>query len=299
MQAKALVSYNRPKFSTKDLDKTENLKHWENWSENFGTSLKATTKSSDIKRIEINTIVKYLQSSLANRTNGKNFKVLEVGCGNGYNLSGIRAIFPEIALEGIDYSPKMIENARLLWHENNKDLSFKEINFYKADATSLDECEDLSSDYDFIFTDRCLINLLEEGQVEVCIKSIFSKLKPGGIALFIENFIETRELQNDIRELAGLPRRDYPEFNKFLIKSDFVNEITKFSEIMEFKSISSLHDFILYIITPLLNDGSVDYDSDLMKPITDLILNSPEQLGSEISINYDMGQNCVLVAEKS
>ena len=281
------------------MDKTENLKHWENWSENFGTSLKATTKSSDIKRIEINTIVKYLQSSLSNHSNSKDaFKVLEVGCGNGYNLSGVRAIFPEISLEGVDYSPKMIENAKKLWHENNKGLKFKGISFYNADATVLEVCEDLSSDYDFIFTDRCLINLLEDGQVEACIKSIFSKLKPGGIALFIENFVETRELQNDIRVLTGLPRRDYPEFNKFLIKRKFVDVVTKFSEVKDFMSISSLHDFILYVITPLLNDGSVDYDSELMKPITDLILNSPEKLGSEISINHDMGQNCVLVAEK-
>ena len=49
---------------------------------------------------------------------------------------------------------------------------------------------------------------------------------------------------------------------QFKSVSDFVNEITKFSEIMEFRSISSLHDFILYVITPLLNHGSVDYDSD-------------------------------------
>ena len=282
------------------MDKTENLKHWENWSENFGTSLKATTKSSDIKRIEINTIIKYLQTSLSNHPSSKDtFKVLEVGCGNGYNLSGIRAIFPKIALEGVDYSPKMIENARKLWHQNSKGLSYQEINFFTADATCLDLCEDLSSGYDFIFTDRCLINLLEEGQVEACIKGIFSKLKPGGIALFIENFVETRELQNDIRELAGLTRRDYPEFNKFLIKREFQDIITKFAEIKDFRSISSLHDFVLYVITPLLNGGSVDYDSGIMKPITDIILNSAENLGTEITLTHDIGQNCVLVAEKS
>ena len=48
----------------------------------------------------------------------KNF--LEVGCGNGYNIHGIRGFFKDASITGVDFSKEMIENAKRIWAKNQE-----------------------------------------------------------------------------------------------------------------------------------------------------------------------------------
>ena len=272
-----------------------NLNHWNNWAEKYGSQLRATTKTNSIKRIEIfeisKAIIKILEIS---KKEEENLSILEVGCGNGYNAIAIKEMFKKSIVHGIDFSPEMISNAKKLLSEgviNNSDS----IGFYVGDAKALNKQELLLDKYDIIITDRCLINLLEEGDLEKGLESIFSKLKKGGAGIFIENFINSRNKQDDLREVVGLHRREIPEFNKFLCEESFLDLIKRYADLIEFRCISSLHDLVLYLLTPSLSNGEVDYQSPIVEKVTDLIIKSDKKFNFNMNISPDIGQNSICI----
>ena len=273
----------------------DNLSHWNDWAEKYGSKLRATTKANSIKRIEIFELAKAITYLLEqSKKKDSDLTILEVGCGNGYNTIAIKEMFGKSIVHGIDFSSEMINNSKKLTSKTvfkNSDS----IGFYVGDAKELDKQKLLLDEYDIIFTDRCLINLLGEGELEMAVESIFSKLKKGGAGIFIENFINSRNNQDNLRQIIGLERRKIPEFNKFICEESFLNLIGNYSSVINFKCISSLHDLILYLLTPSLNDGEVDYESLIVEKVTDLIINSHKKLNYEMNISPDIGQNSICI----
>lgn len=273
----------------------DNLNHWNDWAEKYGSQLRATTKTNSIKRIEIFEISKAISKILdLSKKEEEDLSILEVGCGNGYNTIAIKEMFNKSVVHGIDFSPKMISNAKKLLSETvlNKSDS---IGFFIGDAKALNNQELLLDQYDIVITDRCLINLLGEGDLEKGLYSIFSKLKKGGSGIFIENFINSRNKQDDLREVVGLKRREIPEFNKFLCEESFLELIKSYAEVIEFRCISSLHDLVLYLLTPALCNGEVDYESPIVEKVTDLIIKSDKKFNVNMNIYPDIGQNSICI----
>jgi ubiquinone/menaquinone biosynthesis C-methylase UbiE len=77
--------------------------HWERWAAEYGTSLRATTKTHTIKLLEIFALVRHIPAGA---------RMLDVGCGNGYNALSFAETVAGIRVTGVDYSPDMIANAR-------------------------------------------------------------------------------------------------------------------------------------------------------------------------------------------
>ena len=50
--------------------------HWERWANEYGTALRATTKTHTIKLLEVFALTRHLPTDA---------RILEIGCGNGYN----------------------------------------------------------------------------------------------------------------------------------------------------------------------------------------------------------------------
>lgn len=273
----------------------DNLKHWNNWAEKYGSQLRATTKTNTIKRIEIfeisKAIIKILEIS---KKEEEYLSILEVGCGNGYNSIAIKEMFRKSIVHGVDFSPEMIVNAKKLLSENTL-INSDSIGFYVGDAKALNNQKLLLDKYDIIITDRCLINLLGKGDLEKGLDSIFSKLKKGGAGIFIENFLSSRKKQDDLREVIDLQKRKIPEFNKFLCEESFLDLIKSYAELIEFRCISSLHDLVLYLLTPALSKGEVDYQSPIVEKVTDLIINADKKLNFNMDISPDIGQNSICI----
>jgi SAM-dependent methyltransferase len=267
-------------------DKLSEIKnHWNDWASEYGDDLRATTKSSNIKNLEIKVLIETIT-----RFMGENKDILEIGCGNGYNAISIANELHH-HVDGFDFIPEMIESA-----QSNKEkldvINQARLNFF------VDDVLDIKTDkkYDLIYSCRCLINLPTAELQNKAISEVVSMIKPGGYFLMLENFIDNHESQNKLRELVGLDKRKPAEFNNFFSSDALYGYIAEIDcEVLDVIDFASLHDVMQYVIVPLLNNGSVDYNHDVINSVTKLLMGVDISTGSSFG---SFGQNKLIVVRK-
>jgi len=235
-------------------------KHWDSWAKEYGTSLRATTKSMTIKQLEIFAIMKHIVP-------GKN--VLDVGCGNGYNDMAYIENISNINVVGVDYSKDMIDNAIL----NMKKLTLDQqqrLKFAVADALALPYNEE----FDIVTTDRCIINLTDIEMQKKAIDNCAKALKQGGLFLMLENSQQNYKKQNDAREAVGLPKRMPPSFNLFF-DEDVILPYCKSQglELVQIDDFGSLHDLMLYVILTAADPNKEHYDEPAIVKAAEVTMN--------------------------
>ena len=236
--------------------------HWNEWANQYGESLRATTKSSNIKKLEIKAIVDSLNQLFEDEID-----ILEVGCGNGFNAISI-AESSNHNVDAFDYIPEMIESA----NSNKSKLEFdvsERLNFYVGDVLNLDK----RKKYDLVYSCRCLINLPDFDLQKKAIISILDIIKPNGLFFMIENFSDNHQSQNNLRSSVGLVEREVAGFNNFFeSKSLFEFLSDNGCKVEKTINFASLHDIAQYILVPMLNDGELNYEDDVVVAITNLLL---------------------------
>jgi SAM-dependent methyltransferase len=263
-------------------------KHWENWAEEYGKSLRATTKTSTAKQLELDAFKRYFKSIGAEK---RALNVLEVGCGNGYNCLELASTFNQCHFTGIDYIPLMVENANALKAEYRSSNTI----FLQDDILKLNKNEDLKN-FDVVFTDRCLINLNNIELQLQALDQLTDKLKVGGHLLLIENIKELHAQQNNLREWVGLKSRRAAEYNCFIEEKVFLNHANKRLKLLDTEDFMSFHDIILYVLVPLLGDGKHDYSHPAMKAATEIAI----QMNHHQKNNFgSFGQNRLYIFERN
>jgi SAM-dependent methyltransferase len=262
--------------------------HWCRWAE-AGVNLRATTKTTTIKRLEIAALVRAIRRS------GMDYrprKVLEGGCGNGQNCIALAGELRQFTFDGFDYVDTMVQSARSLAKTSG---CHDRTRFIAGDLLDIAAC-DLAPRYDIVFTDRAIINLNTEERQLQAISSLASRVAASGLLLLLENFNETYERQNDCRELLGLPRRAPAEFNRFLSGQRVEAYVRGIGfDLIAVDDFGSLHDLVLYVLLPAVNGGRIDYDNRLVAAATDLC----ERLGSvESDLFGSFGQNRLYVFQQ-
>lgn len=271
-----------------DLDGIK--KQWEKWAREFETDLRATTKTPTIKKLEINALYKAIQKT--HFFGMKNIEVLEVGCGNGYNCFALSELLPDFNFTGVDYVPNMVENAKNL---QSSKPEYSRITFQVGDILSLENNKDIKDKFHIVFTDRCIINL---NTIDLQLKAfdqLSKKVKQDGYLIILENIIQNYKRQNDCREVVGLPRRIPARYNLFIDEDIFLAHAKKSKKIVSIDDFGSLHDIILYVLIPMINDGEIDYNHPLVKAATEVSVS--------ISGKYDnpfgnFGQNRLFLFHK-
>ena len=86
---------------------------WHDWATQYGTSLRATAKTSTLKAMEIDALTRAMRGVVMER--GKRLNILEIGCGNGQNCLSLLDTFPEAVFTGLDFIEEMIAAANELW----------------------------------------------------------------------------------------------------------------------------------------------------------------------------------------
>jgi predicted O-methyltransferase YrrM len=259
--------------------------HWRKWAE-AGVDLHATTKTATIKRLEIAALVRAIRRS---GMDDRPRKVLEGGCGNGQNCVALASALPQFTFDGFDYVDTMVQSARRLAKTSGHGDRTR---FIIGDLLNVAAC-DLVPPYDIVFTDRAVINLNTEERQLHAISSLASYVSAGGLLLLLENFNETYERQNDCRELLGLPRRTPAEFNRFLNGQRLEAHVRSIGfDLIAVDDFGSLHDLLLYVLLPAVNEGRIDYDNPVVAAAADLC----ERLGSvEGNLFGTFGQNRLYV----
>lgn len=266
-------------------------KHWDVNAKSNTTSILSTTKTPTIKKLEINA---FYRAILSLSENDKEETLLEVGCGNGYNLFGLKELLPNLKLQGVDYSEEMIQAAQKINDEKHN----SEIEFSVADALEIPNGKLKSDTYDFVITNRMIINLNSWTLQQTAIRNLAGLLKPNGTLIIIENFINSHANQNKLREFIDLPIRVPDTYNKFLDENLFEKFITDEIglKILETDNFASLHDILLYVLLPHINSGTINYEHPLMNTVTELLANLPKELSG--SFGY-FGQNNLYVLKRT
>jgi SAM-dependent methyltransferase len=123
-----------------------------------------------------------------------NAKILDAGCGEGEGSLAYSAI-PGVAVHAVDFSETRLALARqrLAGREN---VLLKQVDFlgnYTCD-----------NDYDFIVSQRFLINLMEWPLQQRVLLDLMGRLKPGGRLLMLEGSQQGVDSLNELRSVWGL-----------------------------------------------------------------------------------------------
>lgn len=238
--------------------------HWQDWATQYGTNLRATTKTSTAKALEIDALHRAISSIV--KGSEEKVRVLEFGCGNGQNCLSLAKLFPTAAFVGIDYIPAMVQAANELKHQQG--LSDAQLIFEEGNILDIHLPE---NSFDIIFTDRCLINLTSDELQQQAIQSLSKRLKIGGYLLMIENSQATFDRQNFARQAVGLPPRSPADFNHFFDEKTLLPYLDGINlEQVGIEDFISLHDLVLYVLVPMVNGGKVDYDHPMVAAATEL-----------------------------
>ena len=264
--------------------------HWKNMATQHSTDLKATSKTTTLKKIEIDAIAKAIRSIV---DLNPVYKILEVGCGNGKNIFSLADAFPNIHFTGIDYVTQMIDSAKKTQNEQKSTNT----TFHTGDILKLDKNKSVDDYYDLVFTDRCLINLNTiELQLEA-LKQLTNKVRKGCWLMIVENSTITYSNQNRLRKAIGLKERVPDKYNLFIDEKKFIDYAQKELNLnlLDTEDFISLHDIILYVLLPKINNGMIDYTHPIMEAVTELLTN----LGSEYKNSFGhFGQNRLYLFRK-
>lgn len=250
------------------MDPIKNRTHWENWAKEYKDDLRATTKGKTLKDLELFHLISVLADDPAAQLPKK---VLECGCGNGFNLLRVAEIFPHYVCTGFDFVEEMVENARKnLSKLEQKNQKYINVKFEIGD---LRKVEDFEFGWDCIFTVRTLINLASLQEQLEAVSSMMRMLAPQGMLVLIENCIDSYNLQNHLREVLGLKPRTPAEFNIFVQERELIKHAESIGlKTKIFKNIGSLHDILLYVLLPKIY-GDIDYQHPLVEEAKNLEIN--------------------------
>lgn len=183
------------------------------WTERAATdSANATTNDIYLRVLERATLVERLRILGCSARS----RVLDAGCGDGETLFALEDTFGCQSV-GRDYASSMIDLAR----EKRAARPSSRADFAIGDVRRV--AQDFGPEsFDFIMTDRCLINLASEAEQYDAIAGIATALRPGGSYLAIENFVEGNDRLNVLRASFGLPPIEIRWHNKFFREADFI-----------------------------------------------------------------------------
>ena len=173
-----MTTKQRLQYSTK---RAGNSSYWTNRALQYGSTLSATASSSWIRTAVLRRLRRLVKP---------NSSVLEIGCGNASSLLG--ALSRDREAYGVDLNTEMLSLAQE-YHNRVKGLA-------RADACCV-PFRDAS--FDFVYTSRCLINVLDAQMQRQAMREAFRVAKPSGTVIFVENFEEPLIRMNLARNVTA------------------------------------------------------------------------------------------------
>lgn len=221
------------------------------WNERAAKGVHAGSDDFILKELESRAICNHITE----KTN-----VLDVGCGNGDTLFNIIEK-KNCSGMGIDFSSGMIDlaNAQKEKHKLHDDT----IKFRVSSVIDLPK--DIKQ-FDYVISQRCLINLANVEEQYHAFKSILNYVKPGGYYLMTESFAEGLERTNTLRKDFGLEPILPPWHNVFFNENTVKSWATEDVKLIETLPLSSTYHFlsrVIYAHVAKIKNEELRYDSDI------------------------------------
>jgi len=131
-------------------------------------------------------------------------RLLEVGCGNGFNTTTYRDRVGSI--DAFDFSGDMIIRA-------NRDHPDARIRYYEASV--LDPSAATAGGYDAVVCIRTLINLADLAAQRTALQNMFSWLRPDGLLVLVDGFSDGFRALDDLRQSLNLPTLEPAPINTY------------------------------------------------------------------------------------
>lgn len=175
--------------------KTRTDEHWDERAR--GVDDAASVNIEDVYQRELE--LEFVRSQLTG-----NERLLEVGCGNGFNTTRYRDHVASI--DAFDLSGDMISRA-------NRDHPDPKIRYYQASV--LDPSAASAGTYDAVVCIRTLINLADLAAQRASIENLFSWLRPGGLLVLVEGFTDGFQALSELRHSLSLPTLSPASINTY------------------------------------------------------------------------------------
>jgi ubiquinone/menaquinone biosynthesis C-methylase UbiE len=235
------------------IDDEFTIKYYSEQAKTCGASGNSTMKDDLIRENEI----RFIMTCLTGCINVPNYKILDIGCGNGYTTEIISNSFPKISFIGLDFCDDLLDIA--------KSRSIPNCQFQKGDVRKLD-FEDNS--FDIIYTERCLINIRDWEEQKEALNEINRTLKPNGIFIMIECFLDGYNAYNKARIEMDLPEIKLPDVNLFFDKEKVMEEMQKSFILINIKgapwNFLSSHYYVTRVFHPSITDKFI-FNSEFVK----------------------------------
>jgi len=223
---------------TTRLTQSEVYEYWSRQVREHGQSPSASWSDHRVIEMEIAEITKHLDDG---------DRVLDVGCANGYSSVQF-ASARRIRLRGLDYVPKMIEQAR----ERLSAMTDKLVGSVEFEVGDITELREPSNCYDRVIVVRVLINLGTWERQLAGLRECIRVLKPGGLLLLSEATVQGWRRLNGLRAEWGLEEIPMPPFNEYLDQDQVIAAVRGEAELVELSNFASTYYIGTRVFKPLL-----------------------------------------------
>ncbi len=220
------------------------------WNERSKLGEKAGSNDFLLKRLELDLILDTVKEYS---------RILEIGCGNGETLIKL-AIEKNCTGLGLDFAEGMVSLAK---SSSIQQGCASKVSFDHGKVPGL---PDGIGEFDYVLTERCLINLDSYEKQHKAFLEIMSHLKPGAFYLMIESFIQGLDRTNELRIKFNLGPITPPWHNVFMdenIVASWANVDYKLVLISPFSSTYYLLSRVVYAALAQDKGEELRYDSDI------------------------------------
>jgi ubiquinone/menaquinone biosynthesis C-methylase UbiE len=235
--------------------------HYKAVAEKHGDSPRSSMEDDIVRSKEIECIVNFYR--FMKEETQHPLKVLEVGCGNGYALQVLSSLDETDRFWGVDLSEELLSIARKRQVPN--------CTFMLGDARALSVEPEF---FDCVYTERCLINILDSDEQLEALRQIARVLKPKGSYLMIEGFADGLRNYNKARLECGLSEVKEAPHNKNFEKDEIFAEFrhlfttvegSQLGQYLMASNFLSSYYFASRVLYPALTKGEVVRNSEVAK----------------------------------
>lgn len=255
--------------------KEQNIQRfWNEQAKKFRGSDLATAPDTYYRQLEIRRIAEYLKDGT---------RILDVGCGNGFSTIKFAEHLPRSIFVGLDYSKDLIHFAKKNLASQKPGVR-ERLEFIEGDILALGKNAELRNEkFDYIVSERCLINLLNWEQQRQALLSLKKYLKKNGRIILCENTQEGLARLNELRQAADLPDIKVRWHNYYMPQQKFLRFAKENFIVEEVNNIGSLYYIISRVVYAKLC-ALKNQEPKYMHPINQIASSLPS-LG-EYSPNY-------------
>jgi ubiquinone/menaquinone biosynthesis C-methylase UbiE len=235
--------------------------HYKTVAEKHGPSPRSSMEDDFVRNKEIECVVNCYR--FVKEEAQRPLKVLELGSGNGYALEVLSSLDGTDGFWGVDFSEELLSIARRRELPNCV--------FMQGDARALSAEPEF---FDWVYTERCLINIMDSDEQLEALRQIARVLKPNGYYLMIEGFADGLRNYNIARSECGLPEVKEALHNKNFEKDRLFAGIGDLFTVVEGSDLGkysiasnflSSHYFVSRVLYPAMTKSEVVRNSEVAK----------------------------------